>query len=1089
MNAILEIGLNNALMALVLAIAAAAATMRKSHPVLTHTLWLLVFVKLLTPPLIAVPVPVLFDRLDSLIVRTDPGEAAEPVLTNPDAAEPSDQSGGWVDGRDDSGAFEPDPGTRSVPDPAFASSPENALPLVMSGLDENSATSRSTAAAGTSGVRGVVIAVWLAGSIAWLGLSLALVWRVCRLLAFARPAPSELTEEARRLARRLKMARYPEVLIVSGRISPMVWPIGRRARILLPADLLGRLTRQERSTVLVHELAHVKRRDHWVRVVELVCTVLYWWHPVVWWARSQLRRAEEECCDAWVVKTLPDSAQTYAAALLKAVVLFSQLSRHRPNPHPIGSGVTTTRLLERRLTMIYRQGTPLHLGRAWRVFLVFFAVLVLPIVPGRATWAIASRSATAEPDASRTSLQADDSAPADASAEQPNDDSPQDADQGQPFRIFDPFDGKLGLDWKPVRPDPTHVSLERNPGKLTITTQPGSIYAAELEIEHNVTAKNIYLIPNPAPGDDGFVVTTCIESFHPKKPYQQAGLIVYDDDDNYLKWVMEFARYAPSFTFIYETNRSTVGDYNGVRNESKLERFWLRLMKRGNFYQYAYSIDGDEFTVVDEIVWGDATPQSIGILAKNARVPDEIDALFDYIEVRSLTPEEKDEPAFQERQKLQGIWDVVSCKSDGKLFEEVPLSRLVFDGLHLTITEGENSLRTEYTVDVTNGWKELILGSGLFARSPGSGLDELVRRSGILGQSRGSARALYRLEDDTLVIAADARPGAPAPREFETREGDKRLVFTLKRTPADVASAIRRNALPPKELFLQLNPNYDDHLTLEEFTSDWTTPAAIGRAKEVFDLVDRDKDDRVTFDEYRKMPNKAAFLLLDVDRDDGLTLSEASPGSPFRDLSRNRMQAIFELMDKDDDGSLTLEEHSARSPEFWFVRTDGDSDGQLSLSEYSAVNLGLARTSRVQRVFAAHDRNGDGNLSLEEFTDRPQEAVFGKLDANADGKLSLQEFTNPQRTPEQVAAAEKQLAQKDSDGDGSLSFKEYAFRGEDEEFWEADQNGDNRLNRAEFEVSRIWTTVGDWRAAFRPLDQNGDDNISLWEFQNRPHAD
>ena len=1108
MNAILEIGLSNGLMAFVLAIvAAAAATMRKSHPVLMHTLWLLVFVKLLTPPLIAVPVPVLFEHLDSLIVRTDPGKAAEPTLivrtdpsefaepslTNENAAVPSDQSGSRVDGQEDSGDLEFDPSAGSVTAPAFASSPEEIQPLETSGLDESSVTSHShpTAATEVSGVRGVVVAVWLAGSMVWLGLSLVSVWRVCRLLAFARPAPSELREEVRRLARRLKITRCPEVLIVSGRISPMVWPIGRGARILLPTDLLERLTREEQSTVLVHELAHVRRHDHWVRMVELVCTVLYWWHPVVWWARSQLRRAEEECCDAWVITTFPDSAQTYAAALLKAVVLFSQLPKHRPIPDPISSGVTTTRLLKRRLTMIYRQGTPLRLGRAWRVFLVLLAVLVLPIVPGRATWATASRNATAEPDASETSVQSDAAVPADESAERTNDDSPQDANEGQPFRLFDAFDGKLGLDWKPLRPDPTHVSLERNPGKLTITTQPGSIYAAELEIEHNVTAKNIYLIPNPAPGNEGFVATTCIESFHPKKPYHQAGLIVYNDDDNYLKWVMEFARYAPSFTFIHETNRSAVGDYNSVRNEPNLERFWLRLMKRGNFYQYAYSIDGDEFTVVNEIVWGGAVPRSIGILAKNARVPDEIDAVFDCFEVRSLTPEEKNEPAFRQRQKLQGIWDLVSKESDGKLLEKFPLTRLAFAPSHMTVTEAGSSRRTEYSVDLTNGWKELVLRSGIFGGSqrPGQGWGELLRRSGLFGRGGSSVRALYRLEDDTLVLAVNPQPGAPAPRELETREGDGCLLLTLKRTPADVASAIRRNVFPAKDLFLRLDANRDDHLTLKEFTSDWTTPAAVGRAKEVFDLVDRDKDDRITFDEYRKKPNKAAFLLLDVDQDDRLTLTEASSGSPVKDLSPNCAQAVFELLDKDDDGTLTLDEHSARSPEFWFVRTDRNNDDRLSLSEYSAGNSGLVRTSRVRPVFAAHDRNGDGNLSRDEFTNQPQEALFGKLDANADGKLSLQEFTNPKRTPEQVAAAKKGFAQKDSDNDDSLTFKEYAFRGEDDEFWKADKNGDNRLNRDEFEASQIWTTAGDQMAAFRSLDQNRDDNICLSEYRNRPDSD
>ncbi|MFH1918898.1 MAG: hypothetical protein ABIP48_03280, partial [Planctomycetota bacterium] len=108
----------------------------------------------------------------------------------------------------------------------------------------------------------------------------------------------------------------------------------------------------------------------------------------------------------------------------------------------------------------------------------------------------------------------------------------------------------------------------------------------------------------------------------------------------------------------------------------------------------------------------------------------------------SLTPEEKNEPAFQERQKLQGMWDVVSWKSDGKLLEKLPLTRLAFGGSHLTVTEVGNSLRTEYTVEVTNGWKELVLRSGLFARSraPMQGWEELVLRSGLFGQSRGSMR-------------------------------------------------------------------------------------------------------------------------------------------------------------------------------------------------------------------------------------------------------------------------------------------------------------------------------------------------------------
>jgi beta-lactamase regulating signal transducer with metallopeptidase domain len=65
--------------------------------------------------------------------------------------------------------------------------------------------------------------------------------------------------------------------------------------LLLPRDLLDELTPDERDALLAHELAHVRRRDHWVRLLELAATALFWWYPVAWWARAALRRAEERC--------------------------------------------------------------------------------------------------------------------------------------------------------------------------------------------------------------------------------------------------------------------------------------------------------------------------------------------------------------------------------------------------------------------------------------------------------------------------------------------------------------------------------------------------------------------------------------------------------------------------------------------------------------------------------------------------------------------------------------------------------------------------------------------------------------------------
>jgi len=49
--------------------------------------------------------------------------------------------------------------------------------------------------------------------------------------------------------------------------------------------------------LIVHELAHVRRRDHWVGWLELLTGLLWWWNPLYWYARHQLRENAELACD------------------------------------------------------------------------------------------------------------------------------------------------------------------------------------------------------------------------------------------------------------------------------------------------------------------------------------------------------------------------------------------------------------------------------------------------------------------------------------------------------------------------------------------------------------------------------------------------------------------------------------------------------------------------------------------------------------------------------------------------------------------------------------------------------------------------
>ncbi len=199
-----------------------------------------------------------------------------------------------------------------------------------------------------------------------------------------------------------------------------------------------------------------------------------------------------------------------------------------------------------------------------------------------------------------------------------------------PAIAYDEFDGKLGLDWKIFEPDPSHVSLTKKPGTLTITTQEGGIHRA------TTGAKNLPLVDNPVADGGDFTMTTCLESFKPEANWNQAGLLCFDDEDNYIKCV-------------YETGNSTGGrqlelcaEIKGATKNSVLPfksevgRIWLRVTKRGKRYIASFSVDGTTFRKFGELPWGDGSPRRLGLIAKNganSNAP-ELDASFDFFEVR-----------------------------------------------------------------------------------------------------------------------------------------------------------------------------------------------------------------------------------------------------------------------------------------------------------------------------------------------------------------------------------------------------------------------------------------------------------------------
>jgi beta-lactamase regulating signal transducer with metallopeptidase domain len=165
----------------------------------------------------------------------------------------------------------------------------------------------------------ILFATWTAGA----GATLFTAWhrwsQLQRLLTHANPAPAEWQALAALLSSRLSIGRAPELLVTSSQLPPLVVPSWRRPRIVLPMALLDRLNVSQREALLLHELVHIQRRDHLVRMLELAISIVYWWLPAINSIGRQLRVCEETSCDAAVVSHLPQARRDYARLLLDVV--------------------------------------------------------------------------------------------------------------------------------------------------------------------------------------------------------------------------------------------------------------------------------------------------------------------------------------------------------------------------------------------------------------------------------------------------------------------------------------------------------------------------------------------------------------------------------------------------------------------------------------------------------------------------------------------------------------------------------------------------------------------------------------------------
>jgi beta-lactamase regulating signal transducer with metallopeptidase domain/protocatechuate 3,4-dioxygenase beta subunit len=334
-----------------LAVLGVALLARKASPRFRYFLWCLLLLKLCLPP--------------SLAFVTGAGQWVLPKQ----AAAVS-----WAVPRSTAAAA---PSPEGVAEPVrLASRPEPA-PAVFVPQAITPAAAPAARAAFHLPWPTALFGIWCLGVLALVFLFLAQHRRMGRLLAAARPVHDEsvlrLLEEARAA---LGISSRVALVSVENLHSPILFGV-LRPRIAIPRPALESLPPEQIRPILLHELAHLRRKDLWVSFVQLLVQVLYWFHPAVWLANRQLRRERELIVDDIVLAQLPGQRESYSASLLSIVKQGAQ--RQFFTPAYVGI-VETTGTLAVRLKRVLDTNRKLSLRLGWAGIILLLA-LGLVLIP------------------------------------------------------------------------------------------------------------------------------------------------------------------------------------------------------------------------------------------------------------------------------------------------------------------------------------------------------------------------------------------------------------------------------------------------------------------------------------------------------------------------------------------------------------------------------------------------------------------------------------------------------------------------------------------------------------------------------------
>jgi len=159
-----------------------------------------------------------------------------------------------------------------------------------------------------------LVIVWLVGAmIFWTRLTAGWIVAARMRSMLVRPAPAEWQHKLDELKTRIRISQ-PVRLLTSALVQVPTVVGWLRPVVLMPIGALAGLPAEHIEALLAHELAHIRRHDYLINVVQSAAEALLFYHPAVWWISTQIRNDRELCCDD-VAVAISGDALTYARAL------------------------------------------------------------------------------------------------------------------------------------------------------------------------------------------------------------------------------------------------------------------------------------------------------------------------------------------------------------------------------------------------------------------------------------------------------------------------------------------------------------------------------------------------------------------------------------------------------------------------------------------------------------------------------------------------------------------------------------------------------------------------------------------------------